>query len=278
MFVRPSRRIPGIVRLGLFMADRSTFFGWLIVGLGMCFVWTWGGDNLLRDWVYFRGPLGVADGTIQSVNTDSRHRVFEYHYTYSVMGITYTGRTRSFSGHGVSGDAVKVEYAQHDGRRSRLLGVSTTRRGLFAVVFIPVVGMISIFRGTLRALKGGHLLAHGTLTTGTLISRTPTLEMERRNGERIYKYTFMFRAHDDKTYKVIARTARSDSPGSLIAYNNRNPRKAVLLDDLSGRPGINERDEVMSAIPVWSAPLLAAPAVIIVVGHVYWAFYVCEIL
>ncbi len=260
------------------MGDRSTFFGWFFVGLGMCFVWSWGGDNLLRDWAFFRGQLGVADATIQSVNTDSRHIMFEYHYTYSVMGVTYTGRTRGFSGHGVSGDAVKVEYAQHDCGRSRLLGISTTRRGLFAVVFIPVVGLISILRGTLRALKGGYLLAHGTLTTGTLISRTPTLEMERRNGERIYKSMFTFKAHDDKTYKVSARSARSDLPGNLIAYNDRNPRKAVLLDDLSGRPGINERDEVTTAIPVWLALLLVGPATIVVVGHVYWAFHVCEML
>jgi hypothetical protein len=52
MFVRPSRRVPGTVKLGLIIGGRATFFGWLLIGLGMCFVWSYGGDNLLRDWAF----------------------------------------------------------------------------------------------------------------------------------------------------------------------------------------------------------------------------------
>jgi hypothetical protein len=205
MFVRPSRRVPGTVKLGLIIGGRATFFGWFLIGLGMCFVWSYGGDNLLRDW-----------------------------------------------------------------------GLSTTRRSLFAVTFIPIVGVILVLRGMLKALKNCYLLAHGTLTSGTLIAKTPTLEMD--HNRRIYKFVFSFRADDGTTHKVNARAPLSERPGSRIAYDARNPRKAVLLDDLPGRLGINERNEVTTATPAWLALLLVGPAAIVVVGHVYWALHVCEIL
>ena len=250
---RPSRHIPGVVRLGLFFGDKNTHVGWLLVGLGLCFVWGSGGSALLHEWALHRHG--------GNIHNDARVEV-----------------TNGLSGHSAADGKAVTECAPPGAARTEPQVFWTARRKLFAVALIPVVGVLSMLRGMIKALKGGYLLAHGTLTTGSLISRTPTLEMERRNGERIYKFAFAFVADDGKTYSVSARAPRSERPDGQIVYNVRNPHTAVLLDDLSGRPRIGERDEIRRQHPAW---LIVFPLVIptvTVVGHTYWALHVCEIV
>lgn len=275
MLARPSRRVPTNVRLGLFAGEPSAFFGWFLIGLGMCFVWNYGGDNLLRDWALFREELGVVHGTIISV-VPHRKGFTEHHYSYNIKGVAYTGMTRGMYRHHAAGDKVEIEYALADVVRSRMRGLSTTRRGLLAVAFIPAVGMILVLRGMLKALKGGYLLSHGTLTTGTLVSRAPTLEMER--SKRVYRFVFTFGTDGGRTYEVSARTTRSQSPDGVIVYDVRRPRRAVLLGTLFGRPTIDERDEVTTEAPFWLLLLPSVLPTVVIVGHTYWALHVCEIL
>lgn len=90
MFVRPSRRVPGTVKLGLIIGGRATFFGWLLIGLGMCFVWSYGGticcatgrfDNTARFFCCYLHPdnrcdlsaLGHAEGSERLLSLSTWH-------------------------------------------------------------------------------------------------------------------------------------------------------------------------------------------------------------
>lgn len=294
----PPRTVPFSVQLRLLLGGFRNQFGWLLVGVGLMFVWVFGGTNVLYNLAFFSGELATTEGTISAVvETDitiNDQRVYEYEYAYTVDDVSYRGATKGFASKYQENGSVTIEYCVDDQARSRIPRLSTTSIGLLVVVIFPLIGVIFIAFGVRKGLKGGRLLRDGRQAVGVLVSCEAT--NARVNDQVVYEFTFTFEAGDDKSYEVVTKTHETErfaGEGNLkidqgkkrtshagvqepILYNPFDPTDAVMLDDLPGGPRIDERGEIRGSGPA-RIPALIIPG-LTVVGHTYWLLRVLEMV
>lgn len=296
MLSDPPRAVPLSLRISFLLGGFPNQFGWLLVGVGMSFVWMFGGTNLLRDVVLFRGDLSTAPARVSAIErtnvTINDRRVYRYEYTYSVDGVEHSGVTRGFLSRLRVDDSVAVEYRADEPGRSRIPDVSTGSSPSLLLLVFPLAGLVFVAFGLRKGLRGARLLRDGKQATGTLVSVEPT--STRVNDEVVYAFTFAFEAADGRTYEVAARThdvARFVGEDGVetvdgrvlpefggveepLVYSPEDPLDAMVLDDLPGGPRIDEQGEIRttgpSRIPILIIPLLT------VVGHTWWLLRALE--
>lgn len=288
----PQRHVPASVRLKLLLGGGWNRTGWFLLGFGLILVWVFGGTNVLRDVAFFSGGLGVAEGQVASVTRTrvsiNEKRVYEYHYTYSVDGISYEGATKGFGGKYRAKSNAAVEYVLKNHARSRIRNLSTGKIGVLFVAALPLIGVGLMGFGIVKGLRGLRLLRYGKLTNGVLISREAT--NTSINKRTVYKYTFAFKNDDQQSCEVSAKThlsgrfsgehidgveqTQSANIEEPLLYDPHNPEEALLLDDLPGAPRIDSRGQIPGSMSSL-VPSLILPAVIIG-GHAYWILKVLE--
>ena len=112
--------------------------------------------------------------------------------------------------------------------------------GLFVVLF-PIVGigvLIGVFR---KGLRANHLLAYGEIGEGVLVSKEET-NMEI-NERPVYKVMFEFITPDGQAHQAVTKTHKPEDLEQAeiqpLLYDLMQPERAVLLNDLPGRPRID---------------------------------------
>jgi len=140
--------------------------------------------------------------------------------------------------------SVTVEYARTPPFRSRIKGMWSGRVRSVALPFMLLpgaVGLVLLVHGMRRGVGAIRLLAGGQAGVGTLHSKTrdATTKSYQRST---YRLVFRFLALDGLTYEASCRREYperlEDQQQEALVYDPRNPRHAVLLDDLPGSPTI----------------------------------------
>lgn len=131
----------------------------------------------------------------------------------------------------------------------------------------PFIGLTFIGIGLRKGLRGIRLLRRGMTASGRLVSKKPT--NTQINGQRVFELTFEFTAADGKRYLAKASTHEpgplEDNAAEPLLYDPADPTIAVMLDDLPGRPRIDD-SSVTRTHDGSVIPLLLLPGAAIV-GH-----------
>lgn len=194
-----------------------------------------------------------------------------YHFTdesgHAIHGIAHGKKHRSVEGHQIA------EYDSHAPHASRLRSFGSsfhTWGSLLFVLLLEVPGLILLVaagHGTRRALR---LLRFGRTTTGKLVGK----EITGSGSSEKIELTFRYDADGRKLDLVIAPENPSeleDEAAEPMVYDPDWPERAVMLDDLPGRPRVVD-GQLRGRKLRWSAliALLAATTFAAEVVRLVW--------
>jgi len=237
----------------------------------MLFVAVFDPASSIKEWFAFRGEIhtaeGVATGYDRANMTINDVRVYETGYRFSMPdGQEITDVSFSTGSWMEPGDFVIVEYVDGDVPLSRIAGMRRSSSGSMALipVIFPLIGLVLGLSSVLFRLRHLRLLKSGTLTTGTLRSRTPTNTYV--NNQRVMRLTFEFEAASGGMFEAVARTHTphrlEDEARELILYAPRNPARAMVLDELPSQPRVDENGVFHpTASPLPAALYLLLPGI-----------------
>ncbi|GAB4271652.1 MAG: hypothetical protein Kow0029_09590 [Candidatus Rifleibacteriota bacterium] len=265
-------------------------FGWLFFAFGMVFFWVFSSMVDFTDLIYFSGKLRNATGQVikvedtnAEVNDNTIQRI-TFSFTNpdnksTKMAETQPGKNSNLivsecyeTGTSYkSGQSVQVEFPDKKPEIARIVG---TRRGifpywvLFLVAIFPALGIGFIFFGIRRGLLIKSLLDHSFLTQGVLAGKEPT--NTRINKKPVMKLTFSFETRDGQPAYVVARTHDYkhlvDEAEEPLLYNPYNPKESCLLDDIPGRPRLDEKGRLVPTEKETIAKTLLLPIIALIVN------------
>lgn len=139
------------------------------------------------------------------------------------------------------------------------------------VLLFPVIGLAFIVAGLRKGLRGMRLLRHGMLAEGRFTGKRAT--NTRINKRTVWELTFEFTTASGRRATATARThepeALMDQTLEPLVYDPLDPSNAVMLDDLPGRPRLDQ-ESVTRTDGLLSAPLLLGLPALTVLGHLVW--------
>ncbi len=212
-----------------------------------------------------------APGTLISVEethtTINEKRVFVHHFRFEHEGQQYQGSSYSYDASGPQSGAVSVELVPSSPGVSRIVGQRTTllplSGGLFVagILLVALVGFAGAFR---RSLGHVRLLVHGVEGRALLVEQRRQMNKGTVVG---YELAYVFEDRRGRTQELHLSTrdprVLTDEEEEPILYHPLAPERAALLDELPGRPRIDERGELIDSAPGALVPrlLLASLAV-----------------
>jgi hypothetical protein len=253
-------------------------FGWAMLGFGMIFVWAFVMNSELVSLFRFAGELGVAEGTIERVETTSASEnevpILRVVYGYTVGDRRLQGTSYTVDG-ATPGAPIEVEYRHDDPSTSRARGMRSETFPIWVVfvLIFPIVGLAFVVAGVRSGLRAIQLLEHGQLAHGKLVAKEPT--NTRINHQTVYELTFEF---EDDARRVRRAKARSHRPQILedeaqepLLYDP-NSDHAVMLDGLPGGPHVDSGGDLVSRNAALAPAVLLLPAITVVVHGGYALF------
>lgn len=276
------REVPAALRLGVLLGGGLSQTGWIVLGVGMIFFWTFGLNADLASVLHFRGELDTARGQVTETRKTnvsvggSKHRrgtpVYANAYSFRTSDGTERRSTSYATGQSLTpGQTVTVEYPRGNPDLSRIRGMRTALFPAWTAVFIavPAVGILLTLAGLRIGARRNWLLANGRLAWGTLKSKEPTGATV--NKRPVYKFTFEFKVNN-RSHEVTARTHKIENlagPEELILHDPRDPSRATLADALPLQVTFDDRGRIAShSRAAW--PLIL-PA-LTVLGHGLYAY------
>jgi hypothetical protein len=264
-----SRAVPFGLLLKVLFGSTIAQMGWFFFGFGMIFVIVFVGNADFSDF-YLGQTSPQAIGTVRQIEATNssvnKRRVFAIYYQFTdKQGKTYEGTSYTTDNLPEVGAQVNVQYLANKPTYSRIEGLSQGTFPIFVlfVLIFPAIGLIFMISHTVFALRAIQLLKNGTIAWGKLINSEPT--NTRINDRPVMKMTFEFMAQDGQRYEAIAKShlvrQLMDEQREMLFYNPLYPQKAVLKDNLSGHPQINQDGSfadvsLTSALPYLIVPLL----------------------
>jgi Protein of unknown function (DUF3592) len=279
----PPRRVPLLVRLQLLFGGAINQFGWVFFGFGMVFFWLFVCRADLTSWYRFRGRLETVQGRVtESSDTGAseggskHHRgtpIYRNKFTILVDDKEYQGASYATGRELRTGSVVTLEYPPGKPNVARIRGMRTNVFGpavLFVVIF-PLVGLGILSYGLVSGVKACSLLACGIQTSGKLMLKEPT--NMRVNRQTVYKFTFTFKTSEGEICTANTKTATerfANDAEERVIYDPRQPRRVLLLANLSGAPQIGEDGHIVAGRlgPALCSSILPLATIL---GHGWWA-------
>jgi hypothetical protein len=267
-FPPPPRRVPFSLSI-VNSLNGLTQIGFAVFGFGSIFFWGFV-TNADFSFLTFRGEhanvSGVVTRIVDTSASEGRRKIRANHYQYSVAGRTFDGVSFSNKGDVSEGDRVTVEYRVDAPEQSRIEG---QRRKMFSagvafVTIFPLIGLALLVGAIRWGGRRARLLRDGVLTTGVLIGKRPTNTTV--NKRRVFELDFEFTARDGRKYIAKARSSITDrledERQELLLYDPEKPNDAVLIDEDSSRPRLDETGG-LAARPVAALLSMILPALVI---------------
>jgi hypothetical protein len=240
----------------------------------------------LTGWWVFSGEWETARGEVMGVEKTlfseggSKHRrgtpVYAIHYEFMVDGERHEGVSYVKGKRAEAGRTVTVEFPRGTPGSSRLQGLRRAPVGAVPALITPIfpmVGLVFVIIGWRRGGRGVRLLRHGVLARGRFKSKEAT--RTRVNRQTVYKLTFEFEV-DGRIYQASARTHETerlqDEEEELLLYDPLDPRRAVMLDGLPGRPRIDDNGFIRVESVSRSLMVLVFPVATLVGHGLYFIF------
>lgn len=269
----PPRQVTTGLRYLVLLGGPLGVIGWLLAAFGSIFVWAF---LPMADpsFVLLRGPLGGAEGAVVSVEQtaarEDERAIWKVGFRFrDPAGVERTGASYALGTPPEPGTPVKVEFRLADPDVARIEGL---RMGPFSpwliglVALFPAVGLVLALGGLRRGLTGVALLAEGELTVGRLRAKEPT--NTRINNRTVYALTFAFTDLDGREQTVVERTHQpeklQDDAEELLVYDPSTPSRAVLVDNLPGRPALDRERGVFAGSARGLLALLLPAAFVLV--------------
>ena len=141
---------------------------------------------------------------------------------------------------------------------------------LLVPLLFPLIGLTFMAIGLKKGLHGIRLLRRGVTGTGRLVSKKAT--NTQINHQTVYELTFEFTTAWGQKAKATARTHETgrleDEAEEPLVYDPGDPSGAVMLDDLPGRPRLDDLGVTRSRDAAWLHYLIVPG--ISVTGHLAW--------
>lgn len=244
---RPPRLVPLGLRLQVLLGGPLGVMGWLFAAFGAIFPWAFVPMADLS-FVRFRGPAGQAQGQVVGVEQTSarenKRTIWRVLYRFTdPAGVERAGASYALGQEPAAGGPAPVEFLLADPGVSRIEGL---RMGPFSpwvcvVAIFPAIGLLLALGGLKKGLTSVGLLAEGELAVGVLRGKEPT--NTRINNRTVFALTFAFTDLDGREQTVTERTHTperlEDEEGELLVYDPSSPSRAVLVDNLPGRPELD---------------------------------------
>jgi hypothetical protein len=268
------REVPISVRLRVLFGGFYNQLGWIFLGFGLIFVWTFALHADFASIFLFRLQTKTTIGIVESMQTTNAMEndipIYEVKYQYfDNLGRQYSG-TSYITGIPMIETRVSVEYLSNFPSISRVSGMRRETFGpvaTLAIVF-PIIGLGFLSFGIKYGLKANRLLSEGKIAFGKLISTERT--GGRINNRPILKMTFNFTAEDGLDWDVSAKTHEPedlrDEVEEPLLYDPNHPSTAVLLDDLPGSAEFDSNGQLVPAKFLETIKILLIPCLSIV-GH-----------
>ena len=262
-------------------------FGWMFFSIGMVFFWAF---ISFDDFFYLSGELKQAKGQVLRVEDTSaevndvevQRITFSFVHPDSKSAPSAENEPGKDSGLIESycyetgtrhrpGQKVTIEFSPQRPDKARIIG---TRRGIFPawvlllVSIFPCVGIAFILFGINRGMKICKLLKHSLLTYGVLIDRSTT--SMRINHRPVMQLTFSFETLDGRQATSVAYNHEYehlvDEAEKPLLYNPYRPEESCMLDDIPGRPRLDENGILRPREKERIATTLLWPAVALLVN------------
>lgn len=264
----------------LYLGGLLAQFGWVFVGFGLIFVWAFTLNADIASLWQFSGQLETVNGYVEHVSETKisegggEHSkgtpVYEIHFRFEYpqgaqqQGVCYrTGWNPS------PNEKVDVEFPKDKPDISRIVGTRRKPMGLFGLipVIFPAIGFAMVMAGLVRGRKAHRLLRDGRLAAGALVAKEAT--NTRVNNQTVYRLSFEFQDDSGQRHTASARTHRprtlEDNDSELLLYDENQPSKAVMMDNLPGSPRIDSQGYLRGRSR--RAVLCMLLPVIVIVGH-----------
>lgn len=246
----PPRPVPWQLQSMLLFGGVLSQVGWGVLCFGMVFFWIFGFNSELVADARLGSSLTPAFGVVQrserTNSSENDYYVFAIHYTFAAAdGQQYQGVSYATGEWLEPNTLVNVEYRPDDPSRSRIAGLRSATFGPAAafVVIFPLAGLVLLGLAWPRTWLARRLLRTGEIGAATLVKKEPT--NTRVNGRPVYRLTFEGRTADGRPFQVAESTWRperlEDDREERVLYDPNNPARAVLLDNLPGRLGLDQR-------------------------------------
>ncbi len=284
-FLGPTpRRVPLPVRCHLLFGGSLNQIAWFMVFFTMFFFWGFFMNSEAITWITFPGSPATISGAVtrcESTNASEGGgknrpgtRIYANHYLFSLDGKQYTGCSYSPGQQLMPGQMVNIEYSPSNPAVARIQGMRVHMFGAGAVLVLlfPFIGLCLMLPGYFLGKKARRLLECGQLTEGILRTKEPT--NTTINNQRVFKFTFDFKAGDGRVYQVVSRTHQTakleDEASEQIIYDPADPANALLVDALPGQFRVDEAGNFQpassrAALAVTFLPLLT------IGGNLAWA-------
>jgi len=182
---------------------------------------------------------GVITSAIGTEATLGDEEIFEYKYQFILADEKfYTGKGYSTGNTMKRGDEIKILYKQNDPSKSNAVNLRSSMFGGWAVFFgvqFEVFGLIVLLFSLRKPLRQISILKIGEITDAKLLDKKAT--NVKINKLTVYALTFEFTASNNKIYQEVVRSTNlrglSDNKLEKLVYKPSNPKKFILVDDLS---------------------------------------------
>lgn len=272
----PPRRLPVEVWIRLLFSGRTALPGWLLLAGGLvAAAVAWPSSDLARTGL-LASPV-TSSGLVTRVEATShttgsrRHRQTLYANTFTYTpgaGPSVDATSWSAGMDHRENERVIVEFDPSRPDVARIQGDRYTPAGMEGVVIpgvFAVVGLGLAVAGLTRGTMASNLLSGGSIALGVLRQKEPV--MKRRNGREVqtgWRLVFAYATEDHRIGQVEVETsspeALEDDGQELVFYDPDDLNRAVMFDDLPGRPDLDQDGEFVARAPLLAWLHLAPPA------------------
>jgi hypothetical protein len=248
-FQQTLRSIPLPIVLQIAFNNVLSMIGWIFFGVGMILFLLIGLDSNLFTFHRFMGELEKVEGKVLKTSyTDwsiDEESVVRWIYTFDYQGKKYLGTSYAVDMTALPDQSVIVEFAANSPEYSRIEGFNEALIPWWITIIVmifPMLGLLFIYLSVRHLPKTIGLLRSGTLAYASYVDKESTDMIV--NNMPVYKLRFQFEDDRGNTHYAFAQSHLiddlTDNPQKAVIYHPQEPEKALLLDELPGRPYLNE--------------------------------------
>lgn len=226
--------------------------GWIFFGVGMIFFLLLGLESNLFTFHRFMGELEKAEGKVLKTEYTNwsidEESVVRWLYTFDYQGKKYLGTSYTIEKTAMPEQSVTVEFSADSPEHSRIEGFNEAITPWWVTIIVmifPMLGLLFIYLSVKHVPKTISLLRNGILTYADYVDKEKTNLIV--NDSQVYKLRFGFEDDRGDSHYVFALSHQiddlMDDPQEAVIYNPQQPAKALVLDNLPGKPYLNEEGQ-----------------------------------
>jgi len=288
----PPRRIPFTIKVKCLFTGIRYQISFLILGILTVFFLVFAFDY--SSILFYEGTIETTTGTVVDkkktrfstgrINFGGAlrpgERIYKYFYIYKVMGKSHESSSIGIDRQINKQTTLVVEYLKNSPSISRIQGMSPGLHlsgrvtPIVVMIVIILIAFSVVYSMTHKRVRLYRLLKIGRTATGAV--KTKKI-LSRSSGKEWYEIVYEF-VVDGCVYQVIDRpyyTERIEMGDQrTVLYDQNNPHKAALLDDIPCSIALDESGQISSGSLLSTATISLIPiaSIILIIVSIYFEF------